>query len=121
MNLSAEWQIFFNSFKDLPSVFTLTVLKNQAADLVVGSQQRETEGHCYRKVPFLNQAPLRSEHKAMISCLPEIPKLIRLLILLKGPATLNVDVPTIGKTLSFISHLHLSTNLFVRSFSRNEH
>lgn len=40
----------------------------------------------------------------MTSCLLEILKLIRLFVLLKGPATLKVDVPKIDEIQSFISY-----------------
>lgn len=35
------------------AVLAKTGLKNYADDLVVGSQERKTEGHCYRKTQFL--------------------------------------------------------------------
>ena len=57
----------------------------------------------------------------MISCLPEIPKLV-ILFFLKGQLPLKLEVSKIHEIQSFISHLNLSINkhVLIRPFSRNK-
>ena len=117
--MSAEWQIF-KLFLRL--VVSLHINRSEELDcsLVVGSQQRETKGHCYRKAKFFSQDPLK-RLTMMISCLPEIPKLVRLFFL-KGQLPLKLEVSKIHEIQSFTSHLNLSINkhVLIRPFSRNK-
>ena len=82
--------------------------------------KEKPKGIVYRKAKFFSQDPLK-RLTMMISCLPEIPKLIRLFCL-KGQLPLKLEVPKIHEIQSFISHLNLSTNkhVLIRPVSRNK-